>query len=426
MERNSLIAATAISLLVSACSTVSSTRATEALQPEGLVYYLPMRMVKVTITPAPVDLTALKKSRDDARTESLSARAAVAVAAADEDKARKKLAAAKPGNQAKLAEAYSLARMKAAQARAEHEQLLSVAERADAHLERARRQGCEYSASVESMPAQADRNHRFVAHLSHNGTRDDEMTLEVSAEGLLTSTTMTAADRTGDILVTLAGAQAAATASAMEPYTSETDVMRCLGPKVIVFNPADQYKGQGAALLPEVDRINGELAEYGITLSHDAILAIPDETALKPHWGAVYYRAPMPVTVSVHQDGRVISSSVVNIPQLGPTAYIPMKANAFVTTVDELGFTDGSLTKWKSKRPSEALAVVKVPVDIMKAVISVPAEIFSLKVNYDSQAETLRANEIDLMKEKVKRLELEQCIAKAESEETKASACFEQ
>lgn len=426
MRLHPLFVAGILSLFASSCATVRSDRATAQLQPEGLVYYLPMRMVQVTITPTISDLAPLQKSRDDARKDLLSARAAVLAAAAAEEKARKRLAAAKPADHAALAEAYSLARLKTGYARAEHEQLLAVADRADARLARARRQGCEYSAKVESLAVQADPNYRYVAHLSHNGTRDDDLTLEVNSEGLLTSTKITAADKTGEILVELAGAASAAAQPGMEDYDSERDAVRCLGPKVLVFNPADKYEAQGTSLLPAFDSINKQLLEYGISLSHDSIPAIPDGDDLEPKWGAVYYRAPMPIVVSVHQDERVISSSVVNVPQLGPTAYIPMKANAFVTTVDELTFTDGSVTKWNTKRPSEALAIVKVPVDIMKAVVSVPAGIFKLRVDYDSQAKTLRQNEIDAMKEKVKRLELEQCVARAQADETAASECFKE
>lgn len=416
-----LFAAGIVPLCISSCATVVSDRSAST-QSQGLVYYLPMRLVQVTVTPAPSDLSVLQKTRDESRKDLFTAREAMLAAAAAEGAARKKLAAATPRQQAARAEAYSLARLKSEHARQEHAQLLWVADRASERLERARRQGCEYTAKVESLPAQADVNHRYVAHLSHNGTRDDDMTLEVNGDGLLTSAKLTAADKTGDILVQLAGAASAESQSGLVDYSSKLEGDACLAPKVLVFDPAADYSGQATGMLKAVERINGQLSEYGISLSHDAIPQRPQQIA--PRWGAIYYRAPMPVLVSVRQDGRLVSSSVVNVPQLGPTAYLPMKANGFVTTTDEITFADGSVTKWASKRPSEVLAVVKVPVEIMKAVISVPTEIFQLKVNHDTQASTLRQNEINLLKEKIKRIELEQCVAKATKDGTPASECF--
>ncbi|WP_218131749.1 hypothetical protein [Nitrosospira multiformis] len=48
-----------------------------------------------------------------------------------------------------------------------------------------------------------------------------------------------------------------------------------------------------------------------------------------------------------------------------------------VDQVTKLGFTDGVLTSMAFKRPSEGLAVVSLPLDILDAVLAVPANFFS-------------------------------------------------
>ncbi len=67
---------------------------------------------------------------------------------------------------------------------------------------------CNYTAKLELQPAQADVRYRYVARLKHNWLRDDTLKLAVNPAGLLTSANVVAVDRTGNILVDIAGAVA--------------------------------------------------------------------------------------------------------------------------------------------------------------------------------------------------------------------------
>ena len=55
------------------------------------------------------------------------------------------------------------------------------------------------------------------------------------------------------------------------------------------------------------------------------------------------------------------------------------------------------LSDYSADEPSEVATVASIPVDVAKAIVSVPAEILQLRVNYDNQAAALinaRASEL--------------------------------
>ncbi len=55
--------------------------------------------------------------------------------------------------------------------------------------------------------------------------------------------------------------------------------------------------------------------------------------------------------------------------------------NTFVMNFDENGYPNSI----HLEKPSQALALVKVPVNILKAILEIPAKIFSFRFNYDNQ-----------------------------------------
>jgi len=170
--------------------------------------------------------------------------------------------------------------------------------------------------------------------------------------------------------------------------------------------------------------------------------------------GAIYYRSAAPVTFTVqqrvpraapadgqnpapegetdrggnsrpHDDWYSIDAAVVMLPQAGPITYIPMNSSAFVRTVNDVRFTDGSITSWTAERPSEALEIVRLPVKVLTALVSVPAQLLSVQVDISSRERTLIENQ-RLQMEQQQRLEiLRECIAAAERNETSSLPCIE-
>lgn len=411
---------------------------------DGLTYFLPERLLKVTVVKASQQVDKVEATLQ-------SDEVALAAAKAAEDRAKTALAttsdllaAAKKNSSA----ANLVERQKAADAAAQLEvHTKAVLDKATAAVSTdigilTKSDSVVYSAKVEVQPAQADLSRGFVARIRHSPLRDDSLKFVVTSAGLLSSADATAADRSGDIVTALAGSVASlavpsnlstsvfntrVTPSEMPPVSEDCGVTSAT--YTAIFDPTDPG-GLGD--------VNKQLKCYGFRimakLTHNKKFALKSTNDLEPIEG-LYYRSPVPVIIELdkcapsecgpdHAKLTPIDSSIVMLPQAGTTSWVPMRSSAFVTTVDTVKFTDGMLTEWNATRPSEALVVVRLPVQILQQVISVPAQIFQLRVNYDSsykslldaaQAERVSAEKLKLLRD---------CISAAGDDPTKLKACI--
>jgi hypothetical protein len=152
------------------------------------------------------------------------------------------------------------------------------------------------------------------------------------------------------------------------------------------------------------------------------------EEILKADRGAIFYRSPVPVTLTLEQQTpsgwHVADALLAQLPQAGPISYIPTNGSAFVKTVDDVVFSDGVITSWSPERPSEVLEVVRLPIKVATAMISVPAQILSLRVEYSSKAKALadqQAAEIASTKTLSK---LQKCLKDAQDAGTDGMSCL--
>jgi hypothetical protein len=120
-----------------------------------------------------------------------------------------------------------------------------------------------------------------------------------------------------------------------------------------------------------------------------------------------------------------VDAAVVMLPQGGPVTYIPMNSAPFVRTVNDVQFVDGSISSWSAEHPSEALEVVRLPVRILTALISVPAQLLSVQVDVSTRERTLAETQRQQIEQQERLRLLRECIAEAEHNDTSSLACFE-
>lgn len=436
-------------LSLAACQTVSSTPVDSyALTAEsaGLTYFLPMRMVKVTATRKPADLGELVKKRDSKRAELALATTASGAAAEAAKAAKANLAAFNPkglepaaaaGAKAKLTETLVLAETHKAATEANIKTLGVEIAGLTADITAPPADGsCVHTISVELLPPQPDPAHRLVARPVHNPMRDDTTALKVNAAGLLSSANVVAADRTSDIIVEIAGAASALGPGAVRALAgggaSEVKVDCRTRPSqfIRVFDPLGIEGVAGKAL----DQVNSQLSvndfpyqlrligdvdairvRAGMSKVDEALAAAADEASAPTaaearertartaglraaaQSGALFYRSPTPVVLVLEQvygDGantksQPIDGAVLMLPQAGPLSYVPLQSSAFVKTVNDVQFTDGAISSWNTDRPSEVLEVVRLPVKVLRAVVSVPTDLLKLRVDYSTQDKAL-------------------------------------
>lgn len=435
------------SLLLSGCTTVRSVAvpATASFDPKasGLTYFLPKRMIKVSAARELLDPKAIKAAFDEKTTELAAAKK---IATADEttvEIATKQLAqltssSASAGAIADAQKTLDQASAIAALSGQDRDTLASVVKGLKDMLEVARLSGansCTYDLKLELLPAQPDRSARYVARLVHSPLRDDTIKLSVGTNGLLTSSNVVAADRTGDIIVELAGAIAAFGGFGLGPMLVGGEPQSCAsGPKqfITIFdptteNPTDELKRNGFPFVIEIDA---------------ASVATPTIAGSGLKNGAysqgVYYRSPTPSRITVFQckdiatldlctsqnQSQPVNAALMMIPQAGPTSFIPMRSSAFVKTVNDVQFEDGVIKSWSAERPSEVLEIVRLPVKILTAIVSVPAQLLSVKVNYSTQDKALIEGQQAQIKAQQNLNILKACLKAAGTDETAQAACL--
>jgi hypothetical protein len=267
-----------------------------------------------------------------------------------------------------------------------------------------------YTFKLELQDSEPDPDHRYRATLTHLPWRDDVLTLSANEKGLLTSSKLETTDRTSDIIIEIAKAVAAFTgivppAPGLRPQI-DTKAVPVVCPKPFIYE--DIFD---PAVVTDVIRVNRRLAA---ATGHDPSFTVEvmgknldDEQSVRSNQGprndfnvedkaalaGLLYRQPLPYVVSVAQRyGEIkvpIQSVLIMIPNEGPVSLVPYTAGPFVKTIHDVQFKDGILTKWDANRPSEILAVVRLPLELTKAMLSTVAEIFKIHVNYTTEQKNL-------------------------------------
>lgn len=463
-------------LLMSGCATIRSTPRSNNELASGVTYYLPKREVKVTaerklLKKDDLEKTiATKKTELEAITTSIKTIEATIKTAGNRLKApsvqSNVAAAATVGEELAIATGdLDLAKAKKTAVETE----IKNAEASLRILEAGPANSCafSYSAAIELLAPVADTRLRLVADAFHSPLRDDDTKLAVNNAGLFTTANVIAADRTGDILVEIASAFAGLGGGAGNPLAFEGS------PKPASPAECGKLPTKFAYRLDPSDpdaltKTNDELKEAGFpfrlqvpTMADsytivDARSEIFDRQRVvgKPSSGnehryelgealrhqgtngALFYRTALPQTIILRQcesgtdcspdgaDTVPIEATITMLPQIGPISYIPMRSSAFVKTVDDVVFDNGMLVSWNASRPSEILEIVRLPVKILKSVVSVPAEIVRLRIDLSDQQKGLAASQQAQIAAQAKLAKIQACVEAAGPDKDVAMACF--
>jgi multidrug efflux pump subunit AcrA (membrane-fusion protein) len=446
--------------MLSSCATVKTSAPAHGAVSEGISYYLPHKDMKITIERTVLKLDDAKKKVAAAQKAADEADAAAKAAAADL-KAQEALlpllaAGSDAWKNAEAARATAAAKKTlTAAAATEAKAALASAQAEQARIEANAGSQClfKYDSKLELLAAVPDHGMRFTANYAHNVMRDDDGKLAVTPDGLLTSSNVVAADRTGDIIVEIAGAIAGFGTGGGVPITTEAlgapaDCGEAPPKFVYQFDPLD-YEDANKDILRAGFPIQLDLRGMRQE-GPDCLKSVADEQdaaraarlsqcaasviGTTGKAGALFYRSAVPVTVIIKQckaaskefcsDPQPVDAALVLIPQLGPISYIPMRSSAFVKTVDDVTFSNGSITSWNASRPSEVFEVVRLPVRILTAIISVPAQILSLRVNLSDKDKALAASQQAQIAAQSELAALKSCLASAERDGTNTESCF--
>jgi hypothetical protein len=477
MRKHYLGALVVSALVTSGCATVQSTpRGQNELAP-GVTYFLPKREIKVTAERKLLKKDELQKTIATKKTELETVKASVKTAEATIKIANERLKSpsvqASAAAMAKINEELAIATAdlelsKAKQASVENE--IKLAEASLRILEATPGKNCafSYSAAVELLAPVADTKLRLVANTYHSPLRDDDIKLAVNSAGLFSSANVIAADRTGDILVEIASALSGLGSGSGqtlafdgEPELSDTTTCEQL-PTKFAYRLDPSRDVEVAALntelqeaafpfrleVPHLIQYYRFADESARIIDRQRVMGRPAEgnkdeyplgDALRHQGknGALFYRTALPQTIILRQckagtacsvsdqsQSVPIDAAVTMLPQIGPISYIPMRSSAFVKTVDDVVFDNGMLVSWDASRPSEVLEIVRLPVKILKSIVSVPAEIVKLRIDLSDQQKGLAASQQAQIEAQAKLSKIQACVNAAADDNDRAMACF--
>ncbi|WP_070151614.1 hypothetical protein [Sphingobium phenoxybenzoativorans] len=545
-----LAAGVSIVAFLGGCATVTSKDGRSIGGQEGVAYYLPKRDVKFSAERKLVTKKEIDKQKSDASDALDSANAAKKAAEADLEKWKQELS-----HLADTSKAFepTLAKRDSAQAAVTVADLEGKAakaklDEADALIGKMKATGGEclftYSAKMELMDAVADPAQPFTADFSHNILRDDDGTLTVTKDGLLSSGKAVATDRTGDIIVELAGALSGLgiipvggesgqlfSMPSQKPASAPDCATRLEITKfVYLFDPVNAGQAVGfsqsprspfsaqapetttapdASPPPEANATEAAPAAHsaeqsshqeapaqdgsGLVFEGDAPAPsvpeaiaeadgdarsritdmaakfdkqnpFPEGTLNALNWelhaagwpfnvavqggggdagpprdvagpgsaGALFYRTAAPVLLQLRQCatgpcseiGQPVDAAIVSLPQAGRISYIPMRSSAFVKTTDDVAFENGMLTSWSASRPSEVMEIVRLPVRVLTSIVSVPAQLISLRFDLSDKQKSLADIQQSQIESRSRLDALRLCLTNARSQGTDALSCF--
>lgn len=398
-------------------------------QPRGLTYFLPRQLVRMSFVTS-------DKALDQIIGALAAARGALADAKDGLSVANDRLALVTEQRDALPDDAPERSEMTVAVAKAAGAAVIAKAAAAEAKAEVDAQAALAIAAARDANPLQvtglklellapsADPRQRYILDAKHNPLRDDTHHFAISTDGLLSSTNVVAVDRTADILVELAGSIAAlGVGPGLGPARAQAaPIPGCpasIAQGAIVFDPMEAN---------DRDLANEMLKCVGYELTVRGFRnAVGDPLASgQVKTAALFYRSAAPIVLDIAERGSKVprESLSLTLPQAGPISYLPMTAGAFVRTTSDVQFANGMVVDWKSDRPSEVLEAVRTPFRIVERLITVPAQLVSLKVDYSSKDAALAQGQRSALGARAALEAAQRCVALAQAEAKDPAPCF--
>ncbi len=247
----------------------------------------------------------------------------------------------------------------------------------------------------------------FSANLNHSRSRSDSLELTIK-NGLLDGAVGSTEDKTGEIISSLAGALSGLKrfsginkSGNVTAMRSLTDLNNCKKDKAISVTQV---------IDPDVDNdyviLNRRLHAGCISICTDNIRPRKLKINKKSNGEipGLVYRQPGLYSFYINNNDskqysntgkscsnthEAIQTVKLNLAQGGRVGYIEMPKGRFSKNDYDVSFSKGMLAKNKIVRPSEVVGAISIIPNALKEIISIPAELIQLKVNYSTSEKDL-------------------------------------
>lgn len=403
----------------------------EPITAEGFAYFLPRRMAEVRIvrreaTPALAPKSALAKlvaaeaAQKTSQADRASAKAALAWA-------KKHSYGAKEIEKRTIAAGDALRAWEAAKkgvlaAQAAYDKARAVAD-AKKNNQTVK---WEETISLKLLPVEPDPNHRMIANFDSSIFRDNTINLTVK-NGLLESGSGTSRDETAPIIVAIASTVAAFAGSPLDGWkgfivgTSKEDaeakpVSKERFDRTLIVDPTSAETVENtinSVLKKELFDFRIGLQREGAPSEHFAVTPPACAVAKREGCGGLLYRQSRRYMWNViansnslaGDDGETIQQIAFFAPDTSAVTLLPLDTAPLVTSKHQFKFAAGELVSHSVEKPSTALAAASLPLDVMRAIVSVPTELIQLRVNYATESNNAVDQQVRLVEAQKKLLD---------------------
>gem|GEM_PF-3352737 len=251
-----------------------------------------------------------------------------------------------------------------------------------------------------------DPSARYRLKYGPSGFTDDDLNLATDSTGLLTSSKANATDKTGEIIVAIAKTAAA---GGMQLAPSATKAKVEAYPFTVIFT-VDEFLKPGGNPLPD-----------DTTIVADDQWALPPKemTGTAPSCSfSVCFRRVFPIKASICPDkcatpdrARFQFAFVAVNPH--QTEGIDLKTASLVFRQNNVTFSSGLIQSVAINQPSTFLAIVSLPLTVLKEILKVPAELLTLKVNNVNAEANLAQAQATLLTQMKALIDAQQALDKA-------------
>lgn len=307
-----------------------------------------------------------------------------------------------------------------------------------------------------------DRSAGYVIDYDESIWSSDKLVIDITSDGLLDKINFKAKDQTGEIILKVveavietakavisfgpAATPEAKTAASEEEKKCLKFRYKALSPVTAlesIFDPQDS---------DDEERINGDITQIIAaarvaktyrdlplkverprkSLQVDIISSLVSDKNTPPTVSAeerqsvsssckegICYRPAEPFHFVIKEDDREIHRQTRLLPVQNRIAHIDISRAALVEKITVIDFENGMLKQVDIQKPSEALAIASLPVEILKAIVAIPAELIQLKIDTTDRDQKLIDAQKNLIESQRQLLETEQKLIEKQREISK-------
>jgi hypothetical protein len=281
---------------------------------------------------------------------------------------------------------------------------------------------CELKVTAHEPLFLPDSAARFRLRIDHDVLSSETLIVTTNERGLLTAVNAKAQDQTGEVLKQLVHLYS--TLSGAKPVTKSDNRKNCA--------TSNENDFVYAGLLDPTNtdtRLNSEAKEflerYQVKMEIGGLLG-----AAQPATGntvpaadcseVVCFRAVRPYPVKFTQQEshtHILPTQVFTLSVIAPDPAtvmgIRLDRQLFALSHIKLSFTQGILTKFDTSKESEALSVLKLPLDVAKEILKVPGDLATVRVKEIQSDTSLLQEQQKLIRAQIALIEAQQAAIQA-------------